>query len=78
MFLYTDDEKAFRRIECEVDKEALQWDLDQLADWATKWQLRSNIEQCKTMQLGGIRDGRASYSMERPDGKRVTLQETTD
>jgi len=43
-----------------------------------KWQLRFNIEKCKTTHLGGIREGQASYSMERPDGKRVTLQETTE
>jgi len=73
-----DEAKVFRRVECEVDKEAFQRDLDQLADWAKKWQLRFNIEKFKTMHLGGIREGRVSYSMERPDGKRVTLQETTE
>jgi len=36
IFLYADDEKVFRRIECQVDEEALQSDLDQLADWAKK------------------------------------------
>ena len=78
IFLYADDAKVFRRVECEVDREALQRNLDQLADWAKKWQLRFNIGKCKTMLLGGIREGRASHSMERPDGQRVKLQETTE
>ena len=62
---------VFRRVEYEVDREALQRNLDQLADWAKKWQLRFNIEKCQTMRLGGIRERRASYNMERPDGQRV-------
>jgi len=69
IFLYADDAKVLRRVKYEVDKEVLQSDLDQLADWAKKEQLRFNIEKCKTMHLGGIREGRASYSMDRPDGK---------
>ena len=32
----------------------LQRNLDQLADWAKKWQLRVYIEKCKTMHHGGI------------------------
>jgi len=32
IFLYADDGKIFRRVEYQVDKEALQKDLDQLAD----------------------------------------------
>jgi len=36
IFLYAADAKVFRRVECEVDKEALQRELDQLADWVKK------------------------------------------
>jgi hypothetical protein len=32
IFLYADDANVFRRVDCEVDREALQKDLDQLAD----------------------------------------------
>ena len=52
IFLYADDAKIFMTAECEVNREALQRGLDQLADWAKKWQLRVNIEnneKCKTI-----------------------------
>jgi len=51
IFLYADDAKVFRKVECEVDKKKLQRDMDQLADWAKKWQLRFKIDKCKTMHL---------------------------
>ena len=71
IFLYAGDAKVFRSVEYEINREALQRDLDQLADRVKKWQLRFNIEKCMTMHHRGIREGRASNSMERPDGQRM-------
>ena len=78
IFLYADDTKIFRRVENDVDRQALQRDLDQLAEWAKVWQLRFNIAKCKTMHLG-VANRHESYSMVRPeDGQRMVLQETTE
>jgi ribonuclease P/MRP protein subunit RPP40 len=79
IFLYADDTKVFRRVDCDLDRDELQRDLDRLADWAMKWQLRFNIDKCKILHLGGTRNRNESYSMIRPvDGVRETLRETTE
>jgi len=62
IFLYADNAKVFRRVECEVDKEALQRDLDQLADWAKKWQLRFNIDKCRWEASDTARNNRRERS----------------
>ena len=53
IFLYVE---VFRRVDCEVVREALQRDLDQLAEWTKKWQFRFNVEKCKTIHLC-VREG---------------------
>jgi len=79
IFLYADDTKVFRRVDCELDRDYLQHDLDQLAEWARKWQLRFNIDKCKILHLGGARNRHETYSMIRPvDGMRENLRETTE
>jgi len=43
--------------------EQLQEDLNQLLEWSERWQLRFNVEKCKVVHIGGVRNGRAEYRM---------------
>ena len=79
IYMYADDTKVFRRADCEQDRLALQRDLDELADWAGKWQLRFNVDKCRTMHLGGLRNIHAKYIMATSNGgQRMELQETVE
>jgi len=63
-----------------VDRKRLQRDLDLIGDWADKWQLRFNLEKCKTMHLeGASQETRVRYEMKRPNGQSPqTLEETKE
>jgi hypothetical protein len=79
IYLYADDTKVFRRIDSVLDRYELQRDLDQLAEWANKWQLRFNIDKCKVLHLGGAKNPHESYSMIGSGaGVRQVLKETTE
>jgi hypothetical protein len=78
IYMYADDTKIFRRVDCEVDRETLQRDLDTLSTWAEKWQLRFNVGKCKIMHLGGVRNAGAAYKMTAADGGVMTLEETKE
>jgi ribonucleases P/MRP protein subunit RPP40 len=45
--------KLFRRVDNDEDREELLRDLDLVGGWADMWQLRFNVEKCKTMHLDG-------------------------
>jgi len=49
--LFADDCLLYRTITTDEDATQLQRDLDQLQEWATKWQLRFNVSKCTMMQL---------------------------
>jgi Reverse transcriptase (RNA-dependent DNA polymerase)/Endonuclease-reverse transcriptase len=53
LYMYADDTKMFRRIDSDLDRIALQQDLNRLAEWAQKWQLRFNVGKCHIMHIGG-------------------------
>src|SRR5664279_3672539 len=63
IFMYADDTKLFRRVNNDTDQEELQRDLDQIVKWADKWQLRFNIDKCKTMQIGRSDNDEFQYRM---------------
>lgn len=65
-------------MDCEVDRETLQRDLDTLSTWAEKWQLRFNAQKCKIMHLGDVRNAGATYRMTVADGGVMTLAETKE
>ena len=57
----------------------LQRDLDRLGNWSKLWQLGFSIEKCKIMYLGGLRNRKAAYEMQRSDNKqRMVLHETVE
>jgi len=51
IFMYADDTEIFRRVSDDMDRPALQRDLDVLSEWAT-WQLHFDISNCKVTHLG--------------------------
>ena len=53
--LFVDDCLIYRPIHCLNDQLILQWDIDQLMDWADHWGMRFNAAKCNVMRtLGGI------------------------
>ena len=41
--MYADDTKVTAKVDNDGDRKTLQTDLDQLTDWADKWQLQFNV-----------------------------------
>ena len=55
--LFADDTKVYREIANGINGiRALQTDIDHLANWATLWQLRFNLQKCETMRITHNRD----------------------
>lgn len=50
--MYADDTKVYRPVKTSEDNKYLQKDLDNLVDWADKWQMRFNADKCKILQIG--------------------------
>ena len=78
--LYADDAKLGGKMDSEMEWAVLQSDLDQLSEWAEKWQLGFNMAKCKVMHIGS-RNKKMEYRMQQHvDGKVVTtdLQETME
>ena len=80
LYMYADDTMLFRRVDKGEDRKRLQCDLDLVGDWAGKWQLRFNVDKCKTMHLGGsFQETRVSYEMKCPNGQSPhTIEETKE
>ena len=49
---FADDTKLFKVVKTQEDCGKLQEDLDKLEDWASKWQMKFNVDKCKVMHLG--------------------------
>jgi hypothetical protein len=52
--LFADDAKLFSKIADDMDSQLLQEDLQQLLDWASRWQLNFNAKKCKVLHLGRL------------------------
>uniref|UniRef100_A0A803JYA6 Reverse transcriptase domain-containing protein n=1 Tax=Xenopus tropicalis TaxID=8364 RepID=A0A803JYA6_XENTR len=60
--VFADDTKLYRPVNSIQDVTSLQQDLDQLAIWAAKWQMRFNVDKCKVMHLG-CKNMQAPYTL---------------
>uniref|UniRef100_A0A803JLA9 Reverse transcriptase domain-containing protein n=1 Tax=Xenopus tropicalis TaxID=8364 RepID=A0A803JLA9_XENTR len=60
--VFADDTKLCRPVNSIQDVTSLQQDLDQLAIWAAKWQMRFNVDKCKVMHLG-CKNMQAPYTL---------------
>ena len=49
---FADDTKIFRQVRDTRDNIRMQIDLDQLVEWAEKWQMQFNVSKCKVMYVG--------------------------
>ncbi|CAM4564408.1 unnamed protein product [Caretta caretta] len=49
---FADDTKLLKILKTKADCEELQKDLTKLSDWATKWQMKFNVDKCKVMHIG--------------------------
>ena len=49
--LFADDGLLFRTIKSSADTASLQADIDSVAEWATKWQMRFNPTKCYVMRI---------------------------
>src|SRR5664279_972649 len=75
IYLYADDTKIFRQMNGEVDREALQRDLDTLWQWAADWKMKFHMEKCSVMHIGTTNK---QNNMSRANGmSRAKLKETS-
>lgn len=51
-FLYADDAKVMRRIDCAYDCLLLQRDIESFAVWCDLWQLKLNVSKCVYVRFG--------------------------
>ncbi|CAM5167759.1 unnamed protein product [Natator depressus] len=49
---FVDDTKLLKIVKSQADCEELQKDLTKMGDWATKWQMKFNVDKCKVMHIG--------------------------
>ena len=49
--LFADDCLIYRVINSSADHQLLQQDLNTLSNWATKWQMKFNVNKCSILQL---------------------------
>ena len=49
---FADDSKLFRCVNSDVDKEALQRDINALLQWSEDWQMAFNSDKCKVVHFG--------------------------
>ena len=59
---FADDTKIASKVTTTGDRDNLQNDLDRLANWAHKWQMKFNVEKCKVLHIGSNND-HVNYSM---------------
>ena len=48
---FADDTKIFRQVRDVQDNFSMQADLDQLVEWADKWQMQFNVSKCKQWRI---------------------------
>ena len=52
MFIFADDTKVLSSVSSESEAEHLQQTIDQLNDWAARWQMEFNVDKCSVVHLG--------------------------
>ena len=73
--LFADDTKLYRTVTTDLDCLSLQQDIDNIEEWASKWQLKFHPKKCKTMRIGD-KYPKYNYTMTAEDGTIVQLEET--
>ena len=73
--LFADDTKLYRTVMTDLDCLSLQQDIDNIEEWASKWQLTFHPKKCTTMRIGD-KCPKYNYTMTANDGTIVQLEET--
>ena len=75
--LFADDTKLYRTVTTDLDCLSLQQvlDIDNIEEWASKWQLKFHPKKCETMRIGD-KYPKYNYTMTAEDGTIVQLEET--
>jgi len=72
--LFADDTKLYAEVMSSNDSEKIQEDLNSLAKWSDKWQLKFNADKCKSMHIGRG-NPKQEYHMN-SGNKEVTIKQT--
>ena len=49
---FADDTKLYGIVDCQLEGQCLQQDIDRLGNWARDWKMKFNIDKCKVMHYG--------------------------
>ena len=71
IFLFADDTKIFRQISGPDDHSILQEDINNMLDWANKWQLEFHPDKCVSMFINRKMSYNESYNMETTELRQV-------
>ncbi len=52
VYLYADDAKLLKCINCRLDCVLFQHDIDAVAAWCASWQLKLNVSKCQSVRFG--------------------------
>jgi hypothetical protein len=63
IYLYADDAKMFKSINCRLDCLLFQQDIDSISAWCTLWQLKLNILKCLYIRYGLVNRPTFDYSI---------------
>ena len=74
--MYADDTKVFSPVDKIELKEKIQADLDNLIQWADKWQLCFNADKCHVLHLGHNNPKHLYYMKRHGSEERVELEST--
>ena len=72
--LFADDYLIYRTIQSSSDQHILQQDLNALAKWAEKWQMKFNTAKCKIMQMTN-RHNKLLFTYKMYDSPLVTTEQ---
>ena len=63
VYMFVDDTKVFKTINCPNDQHTLQNDLDYLTPWSSKWLLRFHPDKCNLMHVGKTIEQEYAYNL---------------
>ena len=77
IFLFAHDSKIFRQINGPDDHLILQEDINNMLDWANKWQLEFRPDKCVSMSINRKMNYNESYKMETTELRQVRQEKDT-
>ena len=75
--MYADDSKLFSEVDDETSKRKLQDDLENVIDWAEKWQMKFNADKCHIVHLGSNNPNFPYYMRNEERTEMIALTKST-